>query len=151
MLEKIKLYFDSFKIRKSFINTIKEVSNIKNSEFNKLKLKVNKDYSIIYTQVNLDEANFQLSPEINRQYVLDYLKPAIYYLNEVLFLGELLTLKIEQFYEKDTLNPTMSFGVLFEYAPPLSKKWINIITVGLIFGGVLGVTLISFLVYYLIK
>ena len=113
---------------------LKEQANPK-SKYNQWKLERTKLFDI-YTVISLEEADANLTENIQRTKVVELLNPLHRYLDDELGFAECLNIEFNQF-QDDQGKPTLSYLVVYHFNfNKLSLKWLLkfiIINGGLIF------------------
>lgn len=99
-----------FKFRKQMRKEFK----IRDSKFNKYKLKYNWLGNIVYVQIDCDNDDLMGANYDAERMLYTKLRPIVEYLSSELGWGDYLTPQISNFVDENE-NPTLSYGILFIY------------------------------------
>lgn len=120
-----------------FKKDVKREFYLRDSKFNKFKLKRNWLGNIIYVQLDFSDEDLMNANYDSETMVMRRLQPIIEYLSRELDWGDYLRPQISNFIDEDE-NPSLSYGVLFIFTPvrlTLNKFMMNLLVTGGLLGG----------------
>lgn len=145
----IKVFRD-FENYLDWIKTIKKEKANPESLYNKWKLSHTKLYDV-YIVFSLDEVFSQLSLDIQRSKVVEFLSPVNRYFDDTLGFAECLTVEFNQFEDADG-KPTLSYLIVYSFNwNKFSLKWLIkfIVITGLLIFTIIKLHIIPLLILWI--